>query len=291
MPVDATESVCVPDYPIWGAGSDLPEGLTVLANGTVTHSLTGLMWQQDATSAGGKLTWGEAMQYCQALDLGGYSDWRLPSGAELTSIMAIAQSIEVMDSDLPFEPKLSDKRSVWTGSPDRSDPTRAWILKSNYAFNPVAKSTPGNVRCVRGVSPVKEPQPRFVFPSSGQVNDLATGLTWHQCSISAELAYDDSPSLACKGKNTGLPGSGWRLPTIRELESLVVRERSPAFDTSVFVNFPSAGTHLRFWSSSQEFDGSGDNYVIDFKDGAMYSVGGGCQWCEHQSGAHVMCVR
>jgi len=52
-------------------------------NGTVTDSVTGLMWQQ---AEGGLMEWDKAVLYCTGLSLGGYSDWRLPKIKELESI-------------------------------------------------------------------------------------------------------------------------------------------------------------------------------------------------------------
>ena len=53
-------------------------------NSTVTDLKTGLMWQQAPSSSG--YTWQQAVDYCNNLELGGYSDWRIPSCKELYSI-------------------------------------------------------------------------------------------------------------------------------------------------------------------------------------------------------------
>jgi hypothetical protein len=54
-------------------------------DGTVSDLAAGLMWQQD-DSINGK-DWSEALDYCEALDAGGYDDWRLPNAKELQSIV------------------------------------------------------------------------------------------------------------------------------------------------------------------------------------------------------------
>jgi hypothetical protein len=52
-------------------------------NGTVTDTVTGLMWQQ---VDGGEMTIENAINYCDSLSLGGYTDWRLPTAHEAFSI-------------------------------------------------------------------------------------------------------------------------------------------------------------------------------------------------------------
>lgn len=56
-------------------------------NGTITDNLTGLMWTQNAYLPGSTLTWYQAMDFCNNLTLGGYSDWRLPNVNELESLI------------------------------------------------------------------------------------------------------------------------------------------------------------------------------------------------------------
>ena len=53
-------------------------------NGTVTDTITSLMWQQ---TDGGEMTIENAIIYCNTLTLGGYTDWRLPNCHELFSIL------------------------------------------------------------------------------------------------------------------------------------------------------------------------------------------------------------
>jgi hypothetical protein len=54
------------------------------ARGYWNDPSTGLMWA--AKDNGGDITWGNAMKYCQNLNLAGYSGWRLPSVDELEGI-------------------------------------------------------------------------------------------------------------------------------------------------------------------------------------------------------------
>ena len=53
-------------------------------DGTVTDEVTGLTWQQTPANTG--LSWQEAVDCCESLELGGYDDWRIPTLKELFSI-------------------------------------------------------------------------------------------------------------------------------------------------------------------------------------------------------------
>ncbi len=53
-------------------------------DGTVTDTVTGLMWEQTPENMG--FSYEEAAAYCESLDLGEYDDWRVPRTKELFSI-------------------------------------------------------------------------------------------------------------------------------------------------------------------------------------------------------------
>lgn len=66
------------------------------ANDIVTDNVTGLMWQDDTTPSA--MTWDSAINYCEDLTLGGYNDWRLPSRAELLTIVDRSRVYPSIDS-------------------------------------------------------------------------------------------------------------------------------------------------------------------------------------------------
>ncbi len=74
------------------AGADWPvPRFTDHGDGTVTDNLTGLMWTKDAritiTQGLGHLSWKDAINFCNNLELGGYTDWRLPNVNEMRSLI------------------------------------------------------------------------------------------------------------------------------------------------------------------------------------------------------------
>lgn len=59
-------------------------------NGTVSDNATGLMWMQNDNGEG--VLWEDALNYAEAKDFAGYSDWRLPDAKELQSIVDYTRS-------------------------------------------------------------------------------------------------------------------------------------------------------------------------------------------------------
>jgi len=63
---------------------------------TITDTATGLTWMQSDSGLG--MDWESALNYCEALDLGGSSDWRLPNAKELQSIVDYNRSPDTSNS-------------------------------------------------------------------------------------------------------------------------------------------------------------------------------------------------
>jgi Protein of unknown function (DUF1566) len=53
-------------------------------NGTITDTETGLMWV--SKDNGAPINWPDAKKYCENLNVAGYSDWRIPTLAELATL-------------------------------------------------------------------------------------------------------------------------------------------------------------------------------------------------------------
>ncbi|MDY6991713.1 MAG: DUF1566 domain-containing protein, partial [Pseudomonadota bacterium] len=76
---------------------------------TITDNYSNLMWLQNDSGAfetgytndyapAGSLNWEEALAWCEGLDFGGYTDWRLPNAKELHSIVDYSRSPDTTDS-------------------------------------------------------------------------------------------------------------------------------------------------------------------------------------------------
>ena len=114
-------------------------------DGTVTDTSTGLMWQARTSNV---MTWEQALAYCEKLNLGGYTDWRLPSKKALRSLVDFSQ----------YDPSINttyftDTASsfYWSSTTDASILAVAWCVyfysgEDGY-YN---KSDFGFIRAVRG---------------------------------------------------------------------------------------------------------------------------------------------
>lgn len=59
-------------------------------DGTATDNLTGLEWIKNPQGVSGnnsKHGWSDAITFCQTLNYGGHTDWRLPNAKELESLI------------------------------------------------------------------------------------------------------------------------------------------------------------------------------------------------------------
>lgn len=112
-------------------------------DGTVTDNETGLMWEK---GTGPILTWQQAVDRCQALDLAGHRGWRLPEMKELASIVDYDRHNPACDSVFVV-------RSVyyWSSTTLQGSPSYAWFVGFCYGFVYLdLKDGSYAVRAVRG---------------------------------------------------------------------------------------------------------------------------------------------
>lgn len=251
-------------------------------DGTVTDNNTGLMWQQTPPSE--KMTYDEAVEYVENLELGGYTDWRLPTIKESFSIAMLEGKLNPEDTslaiayiDTDYFDFFYDEAKPYTGSywtstvckmPANNDYEE---MEKNYGFNwadghlksygdgynidgsSTGFSIPAGVRAVRGEENVYGVND-FVDNNDGTITDKATGLMWSKQDSGA--VNDDGTLRDEMDENFGygrtwvdtlkwvekmneieyLGYSDWRLPNVKELQSIVQYEKTelPATDPNFF---------------------------------------------------------
>ena len=248
----------------------------------VEDSLTGLIWTKTYVD---NQTWLEARAYCDNLDYGDQTDWRLPNIHELRSLAFYG--LENIASDFPGLP--NENIILWSSTPDISpEYDEPWdrlahgsFLLSSVACDPETKNwllwiTMGghgsreislsmSVLCVFSESemPLSTTE-RFVAyqGDNSLMEDTTTGLVWVQ-SFEENTCWREALAY-CENMDFG-GCKDWRLPNINELASLInFGKYDPA------TSFPGdtfRGLN-RFWSSTA----SGDSFewYVNMKIGNIY---------------------
>jgi len=128
------------------AGDEVtPPDFTKTGN-IVTDNTTGLQWQDDA--AGNKKTQRIAIDYCEALNLDGFNDWRLPNLNELNSL--IDESTYDPSIFAAFQNTAPNPSRYWSSTTYVGVVSSAWSVNfSNGGYGLFIKSGSNYVRCVR----------------------------------------------------------------------------------------------------------------------------------------------
>ena len=241
-------------------------------DGTVTDLNTGLIWQKSSADVDedGEITlrdcldWQDACDFCNERTISGHSDFRLPNRRELLSI------VDYGKDSFPTINSIFDCRftSYWSGSAYAvSAPEEyAWYVHFKFGVSELLKKRTGAfVRCVRGKS---IPSSIFKDNPDGTVTDNVTGLVWQKSGDHQELTWQDAMCY-CENLELG-EYTDWRLPNIRELESLVDWERylpaiNPVFDCQAV---PYRSGTITFFNDRPGL------LVVNFRYGEVYDYGG-----------------
>lgn len=258
-----------------------PPAYTDNGDGTVTDKVTGLMWQQNM---GSPMTLAQAEAEAKTSTLGGYHDWRVANVKELFSLILYTG---VVRGNTPVTPFINTSYFVQpaggtgTAVGDRS------IDAQTLSSTPSVAKTMANDTSIFGVNfvdghvkayPVVNPATgaaslkyfrlvrgnpsygvnTFVDNKDGTVTDRATGLMWAQDDSGKGMDWEHAlaycEGLALAGQND------WRLPSVKELESIVDYTRSPEtthtaaidplFKTTQITDPDGTKDYPYFWSAT-----------------------------------------
>ena len=186
-------------------------------NGTVTDSKTGLVWQQGEPGA---KSWGDALNYCEGLSLGGADDWRLPNVKELESLTDDTRFSPALDRT--YFPNAATSL-YWSSTTGAGYTDYAWSVYFYYGYVSYdSKYNTYYVRCVRGgqsgalgalgISPSSITfAPLYIGQSASRTltlsNTLPASVTIGKASLSGENAPAFSLGDTCSDKTIASQGS------------------------------------------------------------------------------------
>ena len=216
-------------------------------NGTVTDTITGLMWQQND---GGEMTIENARVYCDTLTLAGYTNWRLPTAHEAFSILNQQYTNPAMDAGVFTNTKAE---YWWTSTIQANDVTKIWVTNAGGGIGNHPKSetiSAGgtkyfHVKAVRDrKTPLTIPN-QFTDKGNGTIYDNLTGLSWQKNISNDTLNWEEALKYADTFAIGGF--TDWRLPNIKELQS--VNDESLVNPSVNTAYFPNIGKKY-YWSST-----------------------------------------
>ena len=255
-----------------------PPDLTDNEDGTVTDNLTGLVWEQKTEeNETYSYTYNDAITYCNELTLGGYSDWRIPTRKEYSTILNFGRVSPAMDTNyFPYYSyTTANEVYYWTYSDYYNDSSQVWRILISFGLienGPKTEDPPilHKVRCVRGDI---EPAANYTNNGDGTVTDNVTGLIWEQKtddggSRDKDITYTWKDALAYCENLLLASYDDWRLPNPKEFERLVdLGSSSPAVDTTYF---PNTNNGLYWTGTTCSGCHKMKAFAIDFTDGELY---------------------
>lgn len=209
------------------------------------------------------------LNYVNSIALCGYSNWRLPTNSELLGLVDYGNSTgrPYTDASWFVNSDITNGELFWSSTPSKIGESEAWF-SADILYLSGPRDSSHNVRLVRDTT--VNSQVRYSFINGGtEVMDQKTKLIWRRCSEGA--VWDGSQCI-----ENGLPSSftvesalaqakdqtGWRLPNIKELNSIVDFGASPAIDQSIFS--VSAGFGQKYITSTPFVAQVAMSFYIDF---------------------------
>jgi hypothetical protein len=121
-----------------GVNSPSPRFTVQTDPDVVRDNLTGLMWTSSANIDGPK-DWPSAVDFCQALNHGGYDDWRLPNIRELQSLIDFGQFDPALPAGHDFIDVQSD--NYWSSTMLADPSGDAWFMRLTDGYIDVSGTT------------------------------------------------------------------------------------------------------------------------------------------------------
>lgn len=270
--------------------------------------VTGLLWQATGFTASTYANISSLVNAANNANLCGKNDWRVPSSNELLSVLNFSTLIsQPMNADtlLSASPMAGD---FWTAEQVANATDNAWVVSpgqggavtyfSKTVGTPFVRLVSGGLdNGVPRAATCNDADSRFdvlkdatiAAAPDGTIYDKKSGLMWKQCTegnVGAQCSQASSPAFVTASatstylanwlKNVndnpstlGAGFSDWRIPTVKELASLVDRcitpPSTPAINTTIFP----ASKPMSYISATVNANDSNTFWYVDFKDGTV----------------------
>jgi hypothetical protein len=250
-------------------------------DGTVTDTVTGLMWQQ---TDGGEMTIENATTFCENLTIGGHDDWRLPTTYEAYSMLNHGKSNPALDI-AAFTNTVAEY--WWTSQHDVTNASKIWVTNKGGGIGNHLKtetvSAGGtkkiHVRAVREIETPPTVSSHFSDNSDGTITDHLTDLVWQKTPAPDSMTWESALVFSA---NLSLAGhDDWRLPNIKELQSLSeVSIANPSVNSAFF---PQIGLK-KYWASTSLPNQTTKAWYLDTRFGIT-------TYAEKTGKLNLLCVR
>lgn len=255
----------------YGQNSNYPGNIpsyTDNGDGTVSDNVTGLMWSKSPDLNGDgiinyddKISLEESEQFIKEFTLAGYTDWRIPTIKELYSLIDFS-GIDISSysgtstegltpfidtryfdfeyGDLSYE-RLIDAQmlttTIYTSTTMENAKTLFGVNFADGRIKGYGLTSPKGEKkfyayFVRGNADYGKND--FVETENGTIVDKATGLMWMKDDSGKGMTWQEALEYA---ENYSYGGyDDWRLPSVKELQSIVDYDRSPDFTSSAAIS-------------------------------------------------------
>ncbi len=265
-------------------------------DGTITDTVTGLMWMKSPDLNGDgkidaqdKLTYEQAMSFAKTHSFAGHSDWRIPTIKEMYSLIdfrgidpsgykgnasGLTPFINTTYFDFGYGDEASGERIIdaqmasstlyVSGTGPRNDRTMFGVNFADgrikgYGLRLRGAEKTFYVMMVRGNTGYGVND--LADNRDGTVSDATTGLMWTQEDSAQALSWKDALAWAEQvNQDSYLGYDDWRLPNVKELQSIVdytrAPERSksgaidPVFQVSTIRNEAGQVDYPAYWSAT-----------------------------------------
>jgi len=283
--------------PFYGQNQGITPSYQNNGNGTTTDLNTGLTWVK---ARGSKICWDSAFILASQCNVGGYTDWRVPTIKELYSLINFNGKSGV--NSISCIPYIDTNYFGWktgdtTVTGERVIDAQDWSATKYKGLTMIADSTIFGVNFVDGrIKGYPQYKPgtgntvkqtmyvrfvrgntnyginNFVDNADSTITDNSTGLMWAKNDSRAGMNWQNALAwVQIKNTTNYLGHNDWRLPNVKELQSILDYLRCKNFTNSAAINpifnissITDEGGNLNwpfFWSNTTHKDNMGGAYV------------------------------